>query len=139
MIVREMLAGDIPAVVKIEQECFTAEAWSEESFRYRIGRAGFVSMVALEGAEVIGYIAGSVILDEQYLDSLAVRADCRGRGIATALMKEAFDPGKSVFLEVRESNLPAISLYKKLGFTEYTIRRNYYDNPTENAIMMRTE
>lgn len=134
-----MLESDIPAVVRIERECFTAEAWSEESFRYRLGRAGFVSLVATDGdsGEVTGYIAASEILDEQYLDSLAVRDDQRGKGVATALMKAAFDTGKSVYLEVRESNLPAINLYKKLGFTEYAKRRDYYDNPTEDAIMMR--
>ncbi len=137
MIVREMLESDIPAVVKIEQECFTAEAWSEESFKYRLGRAGFISLVAEDLGEVAGYIAASEILDEQYLDSLAVRDDQRGKGVATSLMKAAFDTEKSVYLEVRESNLPAINLYKKLGFTEYARRRDYYDNPMEDAIMMR--
>ncbi len=134
-----MVESDIPAVVKIEQECFTAEAWSEESFKYRLGRAGFISLVATDedSGDVIGYIAASEILDEQYLDSLAVRGGQRGKGVATALMKAAFDTEKSVYLEVRQSNLPAISLYKKLGFTEYAKRRDYYDNPTEDAIMMR--
>ncbi|MCD7772117.1 MAG: ribosomal protein S18-alanine N-acetyltransferase [Oscillospiraceae bacterium] len=139
MTVREMVENDIPAVVKIEQECFTAEAWSEESFRYRLGKPGFISLVAVDNGEVVGYIAASEILDEQYLDSLAVRADYRGQGIATSLMKEAFDEEKTVYLEVRKSNLPAIGLYKKLGFTQYAERRDYYDNPTENAILMRNE
>ena len=137
MTVREMVENDIPAVVKIEQECFTAEAWSEESFRYRLGKPGFISLVAIDSGEVVGYIAASEILDEQYLDSLAVRTDYRGQGIATELMKEAFDKEKTVYLEVRKSNLPAINLYKKLGFAQYAERRDYYDNPTENAIMMR--
>ncbi len=139
MIVREMVSSDISAVCKIEKECFTAEAWSEESLRYRLGKPGFISLVAVDSEEIAGYIAASEILDEQYLDSLAVRADYRGKGIATKLMKAAFDPQKSIYLEVRKSNLPAISLYKKLGFTEYAERRDYYDNPTENAILMRNE
>ncbi len=139
MTVREMLESDIPAVCEIEKECFTAEAWSEESFSYRLGKPQFISLVAVESGEVVGYIAATEISDEQYLDSLAVRADKRGKGVATSLMKAAFNRKKSVFLEVRESNMAAISLYKKLGFSEYAIRRSYYDNPTENAIMMRTE
>ncbi|MCC8196705.1 MAG: ribosomal protein S18-alanine N-acetyltransferase [Ruminococcus sp.] len=139
MTVRAMLEGDIPAVVEIERECFTAEAWSEGSFKYRLGKSGFISLVAVDSGEVVGYIAASEILDEQYLDSLAVRADYRGQGIATALMKSAFDTEKTVYLEVRESNLPAINLYKKLGFEEYAKRRDYYENPTENAILMRNE
>lgn len=134
-----MLERDIPAVVGIERECFTAEAWSEESFKYRLGKSGFISLVAIDSGEVVGYIAASEILDEQYLDSLAVRSDYRGQGIATELMKSAFDPQKTVYLEVRESNLPAINLYKKLGFEEYAMRRDYYENPIENAILMRNE
>ncbi|MCD7889780.1 MAG: ribosomal protein S18-alanine N-acetyltransferase [Oscillospiraceae bacterium] len=139
MTVRLMLEGDLPAVCEIEKECFTAEAWSKESFKYRLGKSGFISLVAVEGIEVVGYIAASEILDEQYLDSLAVRADYRGQGVATALMKAAFDTEKTVYLEVRESNQPAINLYKKLGFSEYAMRRDYYENPTENAILMRNE
>ncbi|MCD7732135.1 MAG: ribosomal protein S18-alanine N-acetyltransferase [Oscillospiraceae bacterium] len=139
MTIRLMLESDITAVCEIEKECFTAEAWSEESFMYRLGKSGFISLVAIDSGEVVGYIAASEILDEQYLDSLAVRADYRGQGVATELMKSAFDPQKTVYLEVRESNLPAINLYKKLGFEEYAKRRNYYENPTENAILMRNE
>ncbi|MCD7823514.1 MAG: ribosomal protein S18-alanine N-acetyltransferase [Oscillospiraceae bacterium] len=139
MTIREMTESDIPAVCEIEKECFTAEAWSEESFSYRLGREGFISLVAEEEAEVVGYVAGTTVLDEQYLDSLAVRADWRGNGIATALMKEAFDDDKTVYLEVRKSNLPAICLYKKLGFTRYAERNGYYENPTENAILMRND
>ncbi len=139
MTVRAMTEQDLLAVCEIEKYCFTAEAWSEESFKYRLGKAGFISLVAENSGEVLGYIAASEVLDEQYLDSLAVRADSRGKGIATALMKEAFDPEKSIFLEVRKSNLPAISLYKKLGFIQYAERSGYYENPTENAILMRNE
>ncbi|MCD7846474.1 MAG: ribosomal protein S18-alanine N-acetyltransferase [Oscillospiraceae bacterium] len=139
MTVREMALGDIPTVCEIEKDCFTAEAWSEDSFKYRLGKPGFISLVAVDSGEIVGYIAASEVLDEQYLDSLAVRADYRGQGVATSLMKAAFDPEKTVYLEVRKSNLPAINLYKKLGFTQYAERGGYYENPTENAILMRNE
>ncbi|MCD7784312.1 MAG: ribosomal protein S18-alanine N-acetyltransferase [Oscillospiraceae bacterium] len=139
MTVRSMTELDIPAVIKIEHDCFTAEAWSEESFSYRLGKANFISLVAVDEEKVVGYIAASEVLDEQYLDSLAVREDCRGQGVATSLMKAAFDIEKTVYLEVRKSNLPAINLYKKLGFTQYAERSGYYENPTENAILMRNE
>ncbi|MCD8006960.1 MAG: ribosomal protein S18-alanine N-acetyltransferase [Oscillospiraceae bacterium] len=134
-----MTEADIPAVIEIEHECFTSEQWNEVDFIYRLGdRETFISLVAEDNGKVVGYIAAAEIPDEYYLDSIAVTADYRKKGIATRLMEEAFDvPEFGVTLEVRESNVAAIGLYVRNGFYVVSCRRSYYDNPVEDAIVMR--
>ena len=88
---------------------------------------------ALAAGETENYFTGSII-------EVAVAPDCRRKGIAKALITQAIqsaDGPAAVFLEVRESNAPAVSLYEALGFEQIGERKDYYDRPKENAIIMR--
>jgi len=89
----------------------------------------------------IGYIVGHNILDELNIYNLAILEKYRNKGFASKLLCYAFKHLSmvinSVFVEVRETNFQALSLYRKFGFIEYNIRENYYSFPTENAILMQ--
>ena len=96
---------------------------------------------AIEDGRVIGYIIGTKIPPESEIYRIAVRKDKRQRGIGYRLLSYALKTERgsgveTVFLEVRESNTPARALYKAYGFNEIGVRKNYYQKPTENAIVM---
>ncbi len=97
--------------------------------------------VAVEDGAVAGYAVLSSVLDEGSLDNIAVSPAYRRRGIADALLGDILRQAReqalaSVTLEVRASNAPAIALYRKHGFAEVGRRRNYYEKPREDAILM---
>lgn len=96
---------------------------------------------AFDGEELVGYVGMQVVLDEGYIMNLCVHPDRRRKGIARRLMEALLEGGEQaslafVTLEVRESNLPAISLYKSMSFEEVGLRKNYYQNPTEHALLL---
>ena len=102
---------------------------------------GVYFFIAQQNGSVLGYLGISVILDEGYITNIAVFPEFRKKGIASKLLEFLFDFAKQkelsfVSLEVRESNMPAISLYKKFGFENEGFRKNFYTNPKENAIIM---
>lgn len=137
--IRNAKAGDIPRILEIERECFDSDAWSEDAFCYRLAEDGFVTLVAVENSRVAGYCALSCFYDIN-IDSIAVAADFRRRGVAGELLERAFEGMEGeAFLEVRRSNAPAIALYEKLGFKKISERKNYYDEPPEDAIIMKAE
>lgn len=139
----KMLEQDIPELVKIEKQCFSVP-WSENSFKSAFEDSYsqfFVAKTQLTGC-LTGfcgmYIAAKT---EGYVYNIAVIPEYRKRGIGTELMKmllEYSDKNKLEFLslEVRESNYTAISVYKNLGFEKMGVRRNFYELPTENAVIM---
>lgn len=139
IIFRSAEAGDIPYILEIERECFDSDAWNGDDFSYRLAEDGFITLVAVENCRVAGYCAVSAFYDIN-VDSVAVSPDFRRRGIARGLLLAAFEglSGK-VFLEVRRSNAPAIGLYEKMGFEKISERRNYYDRPLEDAIIMAAD
>ena len=90
---------------------------------------------------VAGYITYSVIIDEVQIANVAVHPDFRRKGIAEKLLRFLIDVAKEsnmfvITLEVRNSNIPAIKLYEKCDFSNVGVRKNYYKNPTEDAILM---
>jgi len=90
---------------------------------------------------VLGYIIYWLIQDEMQVNNIAVRADFRGQGIGEAVMRLVLDNAalagvRSVSLEVRVSNMPARSLYRKLGFEPIGLRKEYYTNPIEDALVL---
>ena len=98
-------------------------------------------LVALTDEKVLGYITYSQVLDEVQIANVAIHPDSRRQGIAEKLLNYLFSQSKAldmyvITLEVRQSNEPAIRLYKKCGYTEVGRRKNYYKNPTEDAILM---
>lgn len=135
-----MTSGHLDDVYIIETECFS-HPWSKQSLEEEMNNETSLFLVAKEENEVIGYIGMSIVIDEGYIFNVAVRENHRNRGVATALINELVTYGKKnnfsfITLEVRESNLPAISLYSKFGFIKAGERKNYYSNPKENAILM---
>lgn len=135
-----MTSGHLDDVYIIETECFS-HPWSKQSLEEEMNNETSLFLVAKEENEVIGYIGMSIVIDEGYIFNVAVRENHRNKGVATALINELVTYGKKnnfsfITLEVRESNLPAISLYSKFGFIKAGERKDYYSNPKENAILM---
>ena len=135
-----MTSGQLEGVYIIETECFS-HPWSKQSLEEELNNETSLFLVAKEENEVIGYIGMSIVIDEGYIFNVAVREKYRNKGVATALINELVTYGKKnnfsfITLEVRESNLPAISLYSKFGFIKAGERKDYYSNPKENAILM---
>ena len=97
-----------------------------------------------ENDVVCGYVGSQTVLDETDMMNIAVHPDCRRKGVAAALITELVSQlklrgSRIVRLEVRESNTPAIALYKSMGFTQLGLRKNYYRNPKENALILGKE
>lgn len=135
-----MTSGHLDDVYLIETECFS-HPWSKQSLEEELNNETSLFLVAKEENEVIGYIGMSIVIDEGYIFNVAVRESYRNKGVATALINELVTYGKKnnfsfITLEVRESNLPAISLYSKFGFIKAGERKDYYSNPKENAILL---
>ena len=135
-----MTEKHLEGVYIIETECFS-HPWSKQSLEEELNNETSLFLVAKEENEVIGYIGMSIVIDEGYIFNVAVRESYRKKGVATALINELVTYGKKnnfsfITLEVRESNLPAISLYSKFGFIKAGERKDYYSNPKENAILL---
>ncbi len=140
MLFRPMKPEDLGDIIEIEKTCFTADAWSEEDFVYRMSENEFcfVNLSAEDGGRAVAYITACVVAGEMNIDSVAVSPDYRRKGLASRLidMAVSISNAEVIMLEVRESNLPAIALYESLGFERVGLRRNYYERPVENAVLM---
>ncbi|MCL2199129.1 MAG: ribosomal protein S18-alanine N-acetyltransferase [Defluviitaleaceae bacterium] len=124
----------------IESESF-AVPWSVMSIEMELMQEHTLCFVAVEESTVIGHIYMRHIINEGHIVNLAVKKSHRRQGIAYALVAALSDVAQQMemiglTLEVRESNIAAITLYKKHGFAAEGIRKNYYVNPTENGIIM---
>lgn len=129
--------SDAFAVSLIERECFSAP-WSENQIEDEITKSNAVFLVAKTDGFLCGYISGQLILDEFYINNVAVTERFRGMGIASSLIDNLISELKTTdcslaTLEVRESNLNARKVYEKFGFKNLGIRKNFYSHPTENA------
>lgn len=128
----------IPAVAEIGRECFTIP-WSEEGYRAEL-RRGSICLTALEGETVVGFLTASVVLDEAEIGLVAVTEPARRNKTASALLEKLFslcaERGVTVIhLEVRASNEGAVRLYERFGFIQDGLRRGYYRNPPEDALL----
>lgn len=137
---RTMEQADIEQAVKIEQECFSAP-WSEKDFRSAIENKNNLYVAACKEDELVAYCGIWGVAPEGQICNVAVKPEWRRKGIAFSMLdsaiKEAEAMGLSEFtLEVRENNMAAISLYEKLGFKNEGIRKDFYQNPLENGIIM---
>ena len=144
MILREAIVVDAEALHEIEKECF-AEPFSSEGLAKDIeSRHRSLYFVIEEEGEIIGYAAGWLTLDEGEIIAVAVkpswRRDGNGKALVSKLIKSFWQLGaKKVFLEVRISNLSAINLYRRFGFTVVSVRKDYYAAPVEDAYVMLLE
>ena len=140
MMIGKMQPVHLEQVKALLGTCFGESAWSMESLRSQLDKTDSRCTVAIEDNTVIGFLAFEQVLDEGSIVEVAVHPDHRRRGIAKALITSAIhsvDGLKTVFLEVRESNTPAVRLYEDLGFEQIAVRREYYDHPKEDAVIMK--
>ena len=140
MIVRKATLSDIPAVAALERAEFPDGA--DEGMLTRLWETdGGIILAAGEGDALLGYVWARFVLDEGEIGNIAVAPERRRCGVGAALLGALFAEserrGAAVLrLEVRESNLAARRLYEKNGFETVGKRRNYYEKPTEDAILM---
>ena len=132
---------DLIKILRIEKECFS-DPWSINIFRSALSEP-HTSVFVLEDEEegVLGYSVSTVVLDEGSLDNLAVTAQRRGQGAGRMLFENVLSDvrkkgAERIFLEVRESNTPAARLYESAGFKRLAVRKAYYQDPVEDAIVM---
>lgn len=140
LLVRSMRYNDIGQIVEIEKKCFSLP-WSRESFEGELLNEHAYYECAEDDGNVVGYMGMWKILDEGHITNVAVLPEYRNKGIATMLIDKMIAVCKcseiyNMTLEVRESNLPAINLYKKFGFFSVGKRPKYYQMPLEDAIIM---
>ena len=138
-----MNEAHVAQIAQLEKRCFS-DPWSENSIRSELTGRLSLWVVALDGDTVAGYIGSQSVLGESDMMNVAVAPEYRRRGIAQALILELIrrlsqQGNRSLMLEVRASNTPAITLYHKLGFTQVGRRPNYYRNPKEDALILRKE
>ena len=136
----KMEISHISEVAGIEKECFSVP-WSEKALEEEIGNKVSRFFVCLKDKEVIGYAGMHIMSGECYIDNIAVKMSHRRQKIGEALLKTLIETAKAengefISLEVRKSNAAAISLYEKYGFKNVGVRKNFYDLPTEDAIIM---
>ncbi|SHK23123.1 ribosomal-protein-alanine N-acetyltransferase [Anaerobranca californiensis DSM 14826] len=130
----------IPGILEIEKLSFHTP-WSKEAFYQELKNHFAFYLVALDKDKVVGYIGSWIILDECHITNVAVHPQYRRLGIAKNLIKILKDTVKikgvtGITLEVRVSNHSAQNLYKSLGFLEYGIRKGYYTDNNEDAVIM---
>jgi len=145
MELRRAEISDAQAIAAIENLNFTgAEAWSTASVKSFISNASSRCILALEGGRTAAYLALSICAPEAEIGSIACHPLYKNKGYASALMDYLFSLKNSegietVYLEVRKTNVPAIGLYRKFGFVPCGLRKNYYANPTEDAVVMKRD
>ena len=129
----------VPQIAEIEKKSIP-QPWSEAAFSEDLEDEKAVTLAAFCGDVLCGFITGVYLLDTADIYSVAVSADYRGNGVGKRLLEEFFsalpDEVQAVNLEVRESNIPALKLYEKTGFQSVGLRKNFYQDPRENAVLM---
>jgi ribosomal-protein-alanine N-acetyltransferase len=135
-----MQRGNVPRVMELEKQCFTTP-WHESAYLTELVNRSAYYVVARVGDEIVGYSGMWVIMDEAHITTIGVDPEYRGRKIGEqiliAMIEEAQRRGaRRATLEVRESNQIAQNLYRKYGFVAAAIRRGYYSDNGENAVVM---
>ena len=136
----EMDEKHIDTLVELETICFS-HPWSWQSFEVELEKENSCFAIAVEEEEILGYMGMSYVLDEGYIYNVAVFPQHRRKGVAQKLLDaltEVSNENELSFLtlEVRESNEGAIALYTKDGFKKDGLRKNFYDSPQENGVIM---
>ena len=132
--------SDIKGISEIENEFFSFPH-TEEQIKFEIEDGNHIVITCKNNTELIGYCIMTVIIDEAFISNIAVKKAYQNNGIASQIMEYILNYLKSISvsslsLEVRESNIAAISLYKKYGFEIESILEGYYSKPKENAYIM---
>ncbi len=140
IIIRPMTKDDVDAVYIVEENCFV-DPWSKESIRKELKNNLARYLVAQLDNKIVGYVGVWFVVDEGHITNVAVHSDYRGKKIGDKLVKEMVELCKenniiAMTLEVRASNIVAQNLYRKYGFKMGGIRKEYYSDNKEDAIIM---
>lgn len=136
-----MREEDIDQIVEIEKLSF-ATPWSKDAFYNEINKNQFATYVVLEdGEKIIGYCGAWIVIDEAHITNIAVLPEYRGKKLGESILSKIMEVARemgaiSMTLEVRVSNIVAQNLYRKLGFENGGIRKNYYTDNQEDALVM---
>ena len=136
--IRRLNYSDLPQVAAIERRAFPTP-WSLAMFVLELSKPSGICLAAEEDGHLVAYLICSRYDDVWHLMNVAVDPDCRRRGIASALLDRLFAataPDARFTLEVRPSNGPAITLYEQIGFRSAGLRRRYYQDNGEDALVM---
>jgi [ribosomal protein S18]-alanine N-acetyltransferase len=138
--IRTLDLSDLDGIERIEQRAYPTP-WSRSMFASELAKPTSICRGAFEGSDLVGYIINSRYVDAWHVMNVAVDPDHQRRGVATALLERLFeltrdDERRGYTLEVRVSNEDAIGLYEKLGFESRGIRRGYYTDNREDALIM---
>ena len=141
MMITEMGERHVSEVAELEKLCFH-DPWSEKSIAGELNNLLSLWVVAVEDDRVVGYVGSQTVCGESDMMNIAVHPDYRRRGIARSLVeyliRELANRGSECLtLEVRSSNESAQALYEMLGFQQVGLRKNYYRNPREDALILR--
>lgn len=126
---------------EIERLCFS-DPWSEKMLAEHLANPCSLTLAAVgDTGRLLGYVGLLAVVDEGYITNVAVRPNCRRQGVASSLLQALEARGRArnltfLTLEARQSNAPARALYEKLGYVQAGLRRNYYENPREDAVIM---
>ncbi|WP_163152622.1 ribosomal protein S18-alanine N-acetyltransferase [Anoxybacillus sp. MB8] len=138
---RFMTLQDLDRIMEIEQCSFTLP-WSRSSFYQELTNNPYARYIVMEyDGQIIGYCGMWLVMDEAHITNIAVLPEFRGKKLGEALMKQAMalareEGAQTMTLEVRVSNTVAQSLYRKLGFLNGGIRKRYYSDNQEDALVM---
>lgn len=138
--IRALRLADLTEVEEIERRAYPTP-WSRSMFASELGKPTSICLGAFEADQLVGYVVNSRYVDAWHVMNVAVDPDYQGRGIATQLLERLFEltanDGRDGYtLEVRVSNAVAIQLYEKLGFEARGLRRGYYTDNREDALIM---
>lgn len=141
--IHEVTEEDLPDIERLEQNIFP-DPWSRKGLLDTWNQAHALILGAWQEEKLVGYLIFYHVLDEGEIARIAVEETRRCHGVAGRMMEELFcccerDGITRIMLDVRESNSVAIRFYRRHGFAEDGIRKKYYENPTENAILMSLE
>ena len=142
--IKQMTTEDLDAVSSVEKAVFSMP-WTKDGFAAALDMAGSNYLVAIDDENnLVGYCGYYSVLDEAEITNVAIAPPYRKKGYAKAMLLKLLEQAKqngikTVVLEVRFSNADAIGLYEKLGFCKLGIRKNFYELPKEDAIIMLQE
>lgn len=142
-----LLKGDNPSVSQ-QLYAITVAAnnghttWKPASFQSELDQERGLYIGLFRGGELVGYIGSMSVLDELSINNFAVLPACKRQGIGSRLMQELLEQSRKrgiqrIWLEVRVSNEAALRLYEQFGFEEVALRKNYYTEPVEDALLMQ--
>ena len=144
MLIRHGIRADIPDLMALERQALAAAHWSPEQYQtvFSGGAPSRILLVVESDGGIQGFIAGRILEKEWEIENVVVAKSARRRSLGSQLLQEFVAlarkrGGEKIFLEVRESNEGARAMYRKMGFEEAGLRKSYYSDPAEDAILCR--